>query len=53
MQCLTRASATPVLQQLVLMEFGPRHDKPNVAATERAVDQLERVDADLRLAVSM
>jgi hypothetical protein len=53
MQCLTRASATPVLQQLVLVQFSPRHDETNVSATERAVNQFECVNADLRLAVSM
>ena len=53
MQCLTRTSPAPVLQELILMQFRPRHDETNVPATERAVDQLERVDTDLRLAIGI
>lgn len=53
MQCLTRASPMPVVQQFVPMQLRPRHDEANVPATERAVDQLERIDTDLRLAIGM
>jgi len=43
----------PVVQELVLMQFCPRHDEANMPATERAVDQLERVYTDLRFAIGM
>jgi len=53
LKCLTDAREPPILEQVGLVEFGPGEHEPQLAAPERAVDRLQRVDPDLRGAVGV
>lgn len=50
MKCGADTDAGPVVLEFGLVKFGPSEDQPLVAGGEVAVEDLERVDPDLRLA---
>ncbi len=53
MKCLTDAREPPVFEQVSLVKLGPGEHEPQLAAPERAVVRLKRVDPDLRSAVGV
>jgi hypothetical protein len=51
LKCFTGAREGPVLEQFFFVQFGPGEHQPQLAATERGLDRLQRVDPNLRASV--